>query len=146
MPRAASRPARAMRGRQASATPAPEAPPDSNIALADRRPFAAGIGGLTRRMVFDQRVIGEDRQLVVLNLLPGAAIPAHRLRAGAEWFVPGGEARIGDAARARGGSFVILEPGAEAEISSAFGARLIAWADGPVDRIDGAARPDPYGF
>jgi anti-sigma factor ChrR (cupin superfamily) len=126
--------------------PAPEVPPDLNIALADLRPFATGIGRLTRRLVFDHRVIGEDRRLVVLNLLPGTTIPAHRLRASVEWFVLGGEARIGPSVRARGGSFVILEPGAEAEISSEFGARLIAWADGPVDWLDGVARPDPYGF
>jgi hypothetical protein len=126
--------------------PAPEVPPDINIALAELRPLATGIGGLTRRLVFDHRQINEDRRLVVLNLLPGTTIPAHRLRAGVEWFVLGGAARAGGV-EARCGGFVVMEPGAELDITSEFGARLIAWADGPVDWLDGAgARPDPYGF
>jgi anti-sigma factor ChrR (cupin superfamily) len=124
---------------------APEVPPDINIAIADLKPLATGIGGMTRRLVFDHRMIGENRRLVVLNLLPGTRVPAHRTSAGIEWFVLGGEVRIGDT-RAAGGSFVILEPGATAEITSDYGARLIAWADGPVDWLDGLGRPDPYGF
>jgi anti-sigma factor ChrR (cupin superfamily) len=125
--------------------PAPEVPPDINIALAGLKPLASGIGGLTRRLVFDHRVINENRRLVVLNLLPGTRIPAHRVTCGIEWFVLGGEVRVGDT-RAAGGSFVILEPGAIAEVASDYGARLIAWADGPTEWLDGSGRPDPYGF
>jgi len=125
--------------------PAPEVPPDINVAIAELRPVATGIGGLTRRLAFDHRAIGENRRLVVLNLLPGTVVPPHRTRASVEWFVLGGEVRIGET-RALGGSFVLIEPDTEAEIRSQFGVRLIAWADGPVDWLDGAARPDPYGF
>ncbi len=130
---------------EAFLNPAPEVPPDINVAIADLKPIATGIGGLTRRLAFDHRVIGEDRRLVVLNLLPGTRVPAHRLSAGIEWFVLGGEVRVGEV-RARGGAFVILEPGTEADIASDYGARLIAWADGPVAWLDGSARADPYGF
>jgi hypothetical protein len=82
-------------------------------------------------------------------MLPGTRIPAHRASADIEWFVLGGEVRVGET-RATGGSFVIVEAGTEAEVASEFGARLIAWADGPVEWLDGAPngvmRPDPYGF
>jgi quercetin dioxygenase-like cupin family protein len=125
--------------------PAPEVPPDINIALAELKPLASGIGGLTRRLVFDHRVIGENRRLVVLNLLPGTRIPAHRVTFGVEWFVLGGQVHIGEI-QAIAGSFVILEPGATAEIATEYGARLIAWADGPTEWLDGPGRPDPYGF
>lgn len=130
--------------------PAPEVPPDINVAVADLPALATGIGGLTRRLVFDHRIIGENRRLVILNLLPGTRVPAHRTSADIEWFVLGGEVRVGET-RATGGSFVIIEAGTEAAVVSEFGARVIAWADGPVDWLDGtlpsgAARPDPYGF
>jgi hypothetical protein len=125
--------------------PAPEVPPDINIAVAGLKPQGTSIGGLTRRLVFDHRVIGENRRLAILNLLPETQVPAHTLSAGIEWFVLGGEVRIGEV-QARGGSFVILEPGASVEIASDYGARLIAWADGPVAWLDGSGRPDPYGF
>lgn len=130
----------------AFANPAPEVPPDIVTDVAALPVLATGIGGLTRRLVFDHRIIGENRRLVLLHLLPGSAIPAHALSAPVEWFVLGGEVRAGDV-RALGGSFVVLEPGAEAAVSSEFGVRLLAWADGPVSWLDGGVRrADPYGF
>lgn len=133
--------------REASfANPAPEVPPDIVTDVAALPALATGIGGLSRRSIFDHRIIGENRRLVLLHLLPGTTVPAHALSAPVEWFVLGGEVRVGNT-RAPGGSFVILEPGAEAVVSSEFGARFLAWADGPVAWIDGAARrADPYGF
>ena len=47
---------------------------------------------------------------------------------------------------AGGGSFVVIEPDAEIDIASTYGARLLAWAEGPASWADGRPRPDCYGF
>ena len=48
--------------------------------------------------------------------------------------------------RAGGGSFVVLEPGTKAEVSTQYGARLLAWAEGPVRWLSGRTSPDLYAF
>lgn len=48
--------------------------------------------------------------------------------------------------RATGGSFVVLEPDTQTELSTSYGARLLAWAEGPVAWADGPALSDLYGF
>jgi len=40
----------------------------------------------------------------------------------------------------------VIEPNTEVTISSPFGCRLLAWAEGPVAWSDGISLPDLYGF
>jgi hypothetical protein len=77
-------------------------------------------------------------------LAPGTTIPAHRTTGMTDLFVLAGEARFGGAP-AGSGCYVVLEAETELSIESRFGCRLLAWADGPVEWLDGAARRDLYG-
>ena len=101
--------------------------------------------GVGRRTIFDYKGTGDDRRMVQLQLLPGARVPAHRTTELVEWFVCGGDVTV-SGATAHGGSFVCLEPGTEAVVSSRYGALIIAWAEGRIDWSDGRTRPDLYGF
>jgi hypothetical protein len=95
--------------------------------------------------VFDYRETDTDRRMVQLQLIPGTTLPVHRTSRAVEWFLLGGDALLNGTA-AIGGSFVIIEPDTEVEISTRYGARLLAWSDGPIAWADGARRPDLYGF
>lgn len=125
--------------------PAPEVMPDINVTVDALPMTATQVAGVGRRMIFDYAKTETDRRLVQLQLLPGASIPAHRTTDLVEWFVVGGDVRVGDVS-ARGGSFVVIEPGTEVTIASSYGAQLLCWAEGRIDWSDGATRGDLYGF
>ena len=124
---------------------APEIMPDINI-LVDALPvLTTTLPGVTRRLVFDYAGTGTDRRMVQLSLLPGAHLPAHVTSSLVEFFLLGGDVRVNGKV-ASGGSFVVIEPDAEVDIASTYGARLLAWAEGPAPWADGRKRPDCYGF
>ncbi|MBV8192042.1 MAG: anti-sigma factor [Alphaproteobacteria bacterium] len=124
---------------------APEVMPDINVTV-DALPLSTtALAGVSRRMIFDYKGTGDDRRLVQLQVLPGARIPAHRTSAVVEWFVLGGDVSVGNR-HARGGSFVCIDPDAQVTLSSAYGALMLAWAEGPIEWSDGKPRPDLYGF
>ncbi len=124
---------------------APEVMPDINVTVETLPLQPTSLAGVARRMIFDYAGTGDARRLAQLQLLPGAEVPAHATTDLVEWFVCGGDVRIGGRA-ATAGSFVIIEPGAEVVLSSRYGALLLAWAEGQVRWSDGKARPDLYGF
>lgn len=125
--------------------PAPERPPEINVAV-DALPIeTTALAGVTRRLVFDYAGTGTDRRFVQLNLLPGTELPAHLATDLTEWFVIGGDVSV-NGTPAGGGSFVVIEPGTELSVSSTYGARLLAWAEGPVRWLDGRTRSDLYAF
>lgn len=125
--------------------PAPEVPPDINISVDALPSLATAIAGVSRRMIFDYLRTGDARRFVQLALLPGSRIPAHATTALTEFFVLGGDISVNGTA-ACGGSFVVIEPDTLAEISTTYGARLLAWAEGPVVWADGPGLSDLYGF
>jgi quercetin dioxygenase-like cupin family protein len=135
---AGSRPAEIVNG-------APEVMPDINILVEALPALATTLPGVSRRLVFGYEGTGTDRRLVQLSLLPGTRLPAHVASAPLEFFLLGGDLRVNGTAAA-GGSFVVIEPGAEIDIASAYGARLLAWAEGPSAWADASGRPDCYGF
>lgn len=100
---------------------------------------------LDRRMLFDYAGTPDDHRFVELTLWPEMSIPTHRTTALTEWLVLAGAATINNRP-APIGSFVILEPDTEVTISSDYGCRLLAWADGPVVWSDQAEHEDIYGF
>ena len=125
--------------------PAPERPPEI-VATVEALPVeTTALAGVTRRLIFDYARTGTDCRFVQLCLLPGTALPAHRVTDLTEWFVLGGDVRV-NGTRAGGGSFVVLEPGTDAEVSTHYGARLLAGAEGPVRWLDGRTCPDLYAF
>ena len=125
--------------------PAPELPPDINVAVDALPALATAIGGLSRRLIFDYLRTDDHRRFVQLALLPGTRIPVHATTALTEWFVLGGDVTV-NGVQALGGSFVVIEPDTQAEIRSDYGARLLAWAEGPVEWADGRGLSDLYGF
>jgi len=56
-----------------------------------------------------------------------------------------GELRVGDEA-AGSGCYVTIDAETELTMSSRYGARLLAWTDGPMRWLDGEARDDLYGW
>ena len=124
---------------------APEVMPDINI-LVDALPaLTTALPGVTHRLVFDYAGTGTDRRMVQLSLLPGVRLPAHVTSSLVEYFVLGGDVSV-NGKTATGGSFVVIEPGVEIDLASTYGARVLAWAEGPASWTDGRLRADCYGF
>jgi hypothetical protein len=80
-----------------------------------------------------------------LVLAPGTQVPAHVTSAMTDLFVLSGEIRAGDEA-AGSGCYVTIDADTELTLSSRYGARVLAWADGPARWLDGTARGDLYGW
>ena len=124
---------------------APEIMPDINIAVDALPALATGIAGIDRRLVFDYAGTGTHRRMVQLSLLPGSRLPRHRTSALVEYFLLGGDISVNGTA-AIGCSFIVIEPDAEIELSTTYGARLLVWAEGPSAWADGSGQADCYGF
>jgi hypothetical protein len=102
------------------------------------------VPGVTRRMLFDY--VGEVHyaRYSHLVLAPGTQVPAHRTTGMTDLFVLAGEIRAGDIA-AGSGCYVVIDADTELTLATSYGARLLAWADGPVHWLDGVKRADLYG-
>jgi hypothetical protein len=96
-------------------------------------------------MLFDYAGQAWRARYTQLILVPGTQVPAHVATAMIDLFVMSGEIRAGDVA-AGSGCYVTIDADTEMTLSSRYGARLLAWADGPVRWVDGASRGDLYGW
>jgi hypothetical protein len=103
------------------------------------------VSGVSRRTLFDYAGEAWQARYVQLVLTPGTQVPAHVTTAMTDLFVLSGEVRVGDAA-AGSGCYVVIDAETELTLSSRYGARLLAWADGPVRWLDGVERGDLYGY
>lgn len=103
------------------------------------------VAGLTRRMLYDYAGQKWRARYCQLILAPGAEVPAHVATAMTDLFVMAGEIRAGDEA-AGSGCYVTIDAETEMTLSSRYGARVLAWADGPVRWLDGTPRGDLYGW
>lgn len=119
--------------------------PDLNITVAELRPIPGFVPGMVQRMVFDYAGTGHDRRMVCLQLQPGTQWPVHRTGGLVDWYVVAGDIAVNGRPVAAN-SFVVQQAGLEVGAVSAYGCMLLAWAEGPVEWLDGSARPDPYGF
>lgn len=105
-----------------------------------------GIAGLTRRSIYDYAGQPHQARFVELTLAPETHVPAHRAGGLTDWFVLSGEVAA-DGLAAQSASYVSIAAGAELEIRSRYGCRLLCWADAPVVWADKKAKlPDLYGF
>ncbi len=129
--------------------PRPEDPPDVNIPLSSLLAMPTLMPGVTRRMVFDYQGTGTDRRMVMLALLPGAAVPEFETAERLDLFVVAGDLTAtpasGAPARAEAAGFIVVEPGARVSLRSGYGAQVVAWSEGPV-RLRDAPAGDPFGF
>lgn len=122
---------------------APEILPDINVPL-DALPWAPlRWTGVQRRMVFDYRETAHDRRNVQLRLLPGTTTPPFETTAPIDLYVIGGDLEAGGE-RVGAGGFAVIEAGARVQLSTRFGALLLAWADGPTRPEEGL--PCLFGF
>jgi hypothetical protein len=103
------------------------------------------VPGLARRTLFDYAGEAWRARYSQFVLAPGAQVPAHLTTGMTDLFVLAGELRAGDA-EAGSGHYVVIDAETELSLSSRYGARLLAWADGPVRWLDGAERGDLYGY
>jgi len=130
---------------EAFTNPAPERAPEFNVDV-DRQPVVAtAVAGLTRRMIFDYAHTDDRHRMFQWSLLPQTVLPAWRSGALVEFWVRGG-ALVVNGRPAHANCFVIVEPDAQVELASPFGALVIGWAEAPLDWSDGPARADPFGF
>ena len=123
---------------------APEVMPDINVPLESLPWQATQLAGVQRRMIFDYSMTEHDRRNVQLRLLPGTAVPAFRTTAALDLFVVGGDLTLGGEAQGAG-SFFVVEAGTHVEMSTRYGALLLAWSEGPV-RWTNADAGDLFGF
>lgn len=103
------------------------------------------VSGVTCRMLYDYAGQPWQARYGELVLAPGTRVPAHVATATTDLFVLSGEIRAGDEA-AGSGCYVTIDASTEMTLTSRYGARILAWADGPVHWLDGAARGDLYGW
>jgi hypothetical protein len=106
---------------------------------------AGPLPGVTRRMLFDYAGEAWPARYSQLVLAPGTRVPAHATTGMTDLFVLAGEIRVGEDA-AGSGHYVVIDAATELSLCSRYGARLLAWADGPVRWLDGAERADLYGW
>ena len=80
-----------------------------------------------------------------LSLWPEMSIPTDRVSALTGWMLLAGSAQINNKPVPTMG-FAVIESNTEVTISSPFGCRPLALAEGPVAWSDGISLPDLYGF
>ena len=125
--------------------PNPEIEPDINVEVDKLRAQPTGIGGVTRKMIFDYGRSSGEHRYVQMGMPPGSRTPAFITSALLELWVRGGDIRIGDKV-AYSNCFVVVEPGTTLAIESDFGAAFHVWSEGRLAWADGEQRPDLFGF
>lgn len=103
------------------------------------------VPGITRRMLYDYAGQPHRARFTQLVLAPGTSIPPHSATAMTDLFVLAGEISVG-AEAAGSGCYVTINGGTEIVLTTRYGARLLAWADGPAAWNDSVERGDLYGW
>jgi hypothetical protein len=130
---------------------APDVPPEINVAVDALPVHETGIAAVRRQMIFDYAGTGSAHRFVQLHLGPGAQLPPWRAGALTELWVRGGRLELEGRGTVLANSFVLIEPGAEVQLSAPFGALVLAWAQAseqwlaPPPRVR-AVRPSLFGF
>lgn len=117
--------------------PAPEVPPELNIGVDQLVPQQSGFVGIRRQTIFDYSGTGSDHRFVQMALSPGAVCPAWRASASVDFWVRGGSLQV-NGQTVHANCFVVIDAGATVVMNSAFGALLLAWAEGPEQLLDAA--------
>lgn len=118
--------------------PAPDVPPEINVPVDTLSALQSGVAGVVRQTIFDYAGTGSAHRFVQCAMAPGSAVPAWRASALVELWVRSGLVQV-NGRRVHGNCFVVIEPGATVEMSSRWGALILAWAEGPEEWLDVAA-------
>lgn len=124
------------------ANPAPDAPPEINVAVDALDRWQTGVPGMLRQTIFDYSGTASAHRYVQLRLAPGSVCPPWRASALTEFWVRGGRIEV-SGQHVHANCFVVVEKGATVQMVSPFGALLLAWAEGPEDWADGSAGAGP---
>jgi hypothetical protein len=131
--------------------PAPEVPPEINVAVDRLEPHQTGVPGLARQTIFDYAGTGSAHRFVQWRAAPGMQCPEWQATARTEFWLRGGTLDV-NGRTVHGNCFVVIEAGARVRLASPFGALLLVWAEGP-ESWSGAApdaqrsvRPSLFGF
>ena len=125
--------------------PNPETEPDINVPVDTLHALPTGIGGVTRKMIFDYARSSGEHRYVQMGMLSRSKTPAFTTTALLEFWVRAGDIRIGDKV-AYANCFVVVEPGATVSIESDFGALFHVWSEGRMQWADGGEKSDLFGF
>ncbi len=125
--------------------PNPEVEPDINVPVDALRALPTGIGGVTRKMIFDYSRSSGEHRYVQMGMISGSRTPAFTTAALLEMWVRAGDIRIGDKI-AYANCFVVVEPGTTVSIESDFGALFHVWSEGRMQWADGKQGSDLFGF
>lgn len=121
--------------------PAPEVPPEINVAVDALPAYQTGVEGLLRQTIFDYAGTGSGHRFVQLQFAPGVQVPAWRAGALTEFWVRGGRLLV-NGQLVRANSFVVAEAGSRIQLAAPHGALVLAWAEGP-ERPEGPEGPQP---
>jgi hypothetical protein len=107
--------------------PAPHIMPDENITLDALPRQPTGAPGVLTQRIFDYADIEDDHRMVQLFIAPQAQLPILVTTALTEFWVRGGVMTV-NGQNAWANCFVIAEPDTTLQITSPYGALLLAWA------------------
>jgi hypothetical protein len=127
------------------ANPFPERWPDINIPVAPLPLVPTHFAGIGRRMIFDYAPTGDRRRFAALTIMPHSPAIEIAHEGLTDWYVLAGDVGIAGK-RAHANSFVVIEPGARAEIGSEYGCQLLCWAEAPGRGEAQGRAAELYGF
>lgn len=107
---------------------APDVPPEVNVDVDALVHEDTLVRGVRRQVIFDYANTGTERRMAQLTLRPGADFTFEAV-ALTEFWVRGGLLTVDDQ-KAHADCFIVCEPGSSVRIRSAYGALLLAWAEG----------------
>jgi hypothetical protein len=108
--------------------PDPDVPPEINVPVDVLELADTGIPGVKRQTIFDYANTGTERRMVQLTIRPHTEFAFEATALTELWLRGGNLEANGKPVHANG--FVVCEPGAKVQVSSPFGALVIAWAEG----------------
>jgi hypothetical protein len=109
--------------------PAPLEPPEINIRVDELPKFNTGYSGVAAQSIFDYKPLKQNRRYCQIHITPQSSLD-FMIAARTEFWMRGGNLTV-NGLSAYANCFIICEPGAHIEITSPFGALLLAWAEGP---------------
>jgi hypothetical protein len=123
--------------------PAPEVPPEVNVAVDSLPRHQTGMAGWLRQTVFDYAGTGSPHRLVQWVCSPGAMCKTWRANARVDMWVRGGALAV-NGQTAHANCFVVVQAGALLQLSAPFGALVLVWAEGPEEWAEDAAPTSAY--
>jgi hypothetical protein len=125
--------------------PAPDVPPEVNVAIDALPRLETGVAGLRRQDIYDYAHSPDVRRMAQWHLRPETEVPAWQASDWVELWVRGGEIAV-NGTPAHANCFVVIEPGASVRIASPYGALVLAWAEGRERWNGGNGAPNLFGF